>query len=204
MSGMRWTEFAVREARMLLSDWRQRFQLPEPPIPVEDIADLFYHLAIDPTDALPANTAGRLYIDNRIIEVRRSDIPVRQRFTIAHEIGHYRLHAIAERLKLDGHSCAATVLAADAATLQTLPGFEVGPLPSSSLSAQDRRRIEIEANAFAAELLMPAALIEQAVSSCGCDISALAEQFAVSQQAMQYRLEHLRFLRPAGPQTSFL
>jgi Zn-dependent peptidase ImmA (M78 family) len=66
------------------------------------------------------------------------------------------------------------------------------------------RRYELEANSFAAELLMPAQPVEQAVARYGTDIVGLAEHFAVSRQAIQYRLEKLRLLPPSGPQTSFL
>lgn len=202
---MRWKEFAVREARQTLAEWEQRTSL-QVPVPVEDIADLLYHLAIDSTDTLPANVAGRLFFDQRIIEVRRSDIEVRQRFTIAHEIAHYRLHVIAERMVQDGHVCGDDVVVADETSAHTpLPGFTIS-LPASTrrVSSEDARRIEIEANVFAAELLMPASLVEHAVERFGVDIRKLAHLFAVSQQAMRFRLERLLFISPAGPQTSFL
>jgi Zn-dependent peptidase ImmA (M78 family) len=65
------------------------------------------------------------------------------------------------------------------------------------------RRREVEANTFAAELLMPPQFIEQAVERYGKDIPALAELFDVSRQAMQHRLEKLlllfeTFLRAPG------
>jgi DNA helicase II / ATP-dependent DNA helicase PcrA len=203
---VRWKEFAVREARQTLAAWQARYPRLQAPIPVEDIADLLYQLAIDATDALPDHMAGRLFITQRIMEVRRSDIEPRQRFTIAHEIGHYRLHVVAERLLPDGHLCGAASMAPDEqASSMPLPGFTLTlPTTTRRISSDDARRIEVEANVFAAELLMPAALVEDAVSYLGRDERVLAEHFAVSRQAMRYRLEKLLLIPPPGPQTTFL
>jgi len=41
---------------------------------------------------------------------------------------------------------------------------------------------------------MPAVVVEQAVAEIGGDVRLLAQHFAVSQQAMRYRLEKLLFL----------
>lgn len=207
---MRWTEFAVREARQTLSDWEQVYGKLTPPIPVEDIADLRYFLAIDTTNDLPSQLAGRLYADDRIIEVRRSDSPVRQRFTIAHEIGHYCLHVVAEKLALNGHGCSGDIIS-DIEDAALSFEFDVPPpslsnIPNSNTARQgaESRRLEIQANSFAAELLMPASLIETAVRELGPDVLALAQLFNVSRQAMRLRLEKLLFLPPPGPQSSFL
>jgi Zn-dependent peptidase ImmA (M78 family) len=58
---------------------------------------------------------------------------------------------------------------------------------------------EIQANAFAAELLMPKDLVMRAVTETGLGpddsvdvlVDSLAEQFGVSRQAMDYRLVNL-------------
>jgi DNA helicase II / ATP-dependent DNA helicase PcrA len=210
---MRWTEFAVKEARLTLAAWEARVGMLQPPIAVEDLADLLYLLAVDVTYELPSNLAGRLFAEQRIIEVRRNDHPRRQRFTIAHEIGHYRLHVIAEQANGSSYACSSAMISSgegvEHAPAQLrerpLPGFvSPAPLAAPLASRHDGRRREIEANAFAAELLIPARLIEQAVDRYGKDISALAELFDVSRQAMQYRLEKLLILPRSGPQTSFL
>lgn len=209
---MRWTEFAVKEARQTLMAWEGRVGPLKPPIAVEDLADLLYLLAIDVTYELPSNLAGRLYAEQRIIEVRRGDLPRRQRFTIAHEIGHYQLHVVAEGAYSSSYACNDAAIghghdedqAPSLLREKPLPGFAVAlPLPPQ-LSGRDARRREIEANAFAAELLMPAQLVEQAVERYGKNLPALAELFAVSHQAMQLRLEKLLLLSPSGPQTNFL
>jgi DNA helicase-2/ATP-dependent DNA helicase PcrA len=208
---MRWTEFAVREARQTLLAWEARVGLLKPPIAVEDLADLLYRLAIDVTFDLPRTLAGRLYAEQRIIEVRRSDPPRRQRFTIAHEIGHYRLHVVAEGLLASSYACSDTAISKSDGESQAVPAPHAAPLPGFAVpqpvapqpSTRDMRRREIEANTFATELLMPAQLVEVAVARYGTAITDLAEHFDVSRQAMQYRLEKLRLLPPSGPQTSF-
>jgi DNA helicase II / ATP-dependent DNA helicase PcrA len=209
---MRWTEFAAKEARLTLTAWEARVGPLQPPINVEDLADMLYLLAIDVTFDLPRTLAGRLYAEQRIIEVRRGDPPRRQRFTIAHEVGHYRLHVVAKGTQ-DSYACSAAMIARGDGEGQTPKALRETPLPgfvtpnasaAPTPSPRDMRRLEIEANAFAAELLMPAPLVEQAVARYAKDVRALAEIFDVSQQAMQIRLQKLLLLPRPGPQTSFL
>lgn len=86
----------------------------------------------------------------------------RRRFTIAHEIGHVLLHGASHQASL----------ARD---------------PRGRRSSWER-----EADAFAAELLMPRALIENAVSEHGADVPKLRQLFNVSAEAMRLRLKALR------------
>ena len=98
----------------------------------------------------------------------------RQRFTIAHELGHLVLHPGREY----------TVDSAVRVNWR------------NDLSSLATDREEIQANAFAAALLMPAAAVREAVSALR-DASAvraadvLAAKFEVSQEAMSYRLVNL-------------
>lgn len=87
---------------------------------------------------------------------------VRQRFTAAHELGHFSLHKdkIGETLE-DNY-----LLRADGLT-----------------SYQ-----ETQANAFAADLLMPRNLIERYMQDGIRDVKELAKKFGVSQVAMSIRL----------------
>ena len=102
---------------------------------------------------------------------------VRQRFTIAHELGHMLLHA--KDLHYDGKF--------------------VEFRNSVSSSGLDPR--EAAANLFAAELLMPRKFIEQELEHLFAldvedddAIDSLAENFEVSRQAMTVRLVNLGFL----------
>jgi hypothetical protein len=92
----------------------------------------------------------------------------RRRFTIAHEIGHFVLHP--ERCRPE----------------------------RGGLVNEAGRRDEREADAFAAELLMPEHLVREAVAQHGPDVGRLAHRFQVSRQAMQTRLRHLGLIERAG------
>ena len=92
----------------------------------------------------------------------------RQRFTIAHEIGHYILHTD-------------DILHHDDEKMH----FRADKIQSSE---------ETEANFFAAEILMPALLIEKCVENDIDYVDELAKCFNVSQDAMRYRLTNLGYL----------
>lgn len=101
-----------------------------------------------------------------VIKVNRHDSGRRQRFTVAHEIGHFLLHRD-----------------------QIGSGISDDVLYRSSLS--DRR--EAEANRIAADILMPMSLVENAVArakALGVEdiVSYLADEFDVSEAAMKIRL----------------
>jgi Zn-dependent peptidase ImmA (M78 family) len=106
----------------------------------------------------------------------------RQRFTIAHEVGHFILHR--GDLYMDE---------ADA-----YPNESQGKhrLLRDQVSAQASDPKEIEANRFAAALLMPAFMLKDTLSSYILplkqkDIEALASEYEVSLQAMAFRLSNL-------------
>ena len=112
----------------------------------------------------------------RVIGVNSLHSKRRQRFTLAHEIGHLVLHA-SEDLHVDAN----------------FPiGFRDG---KSSLAIDDK---EIEANQFAAELLMPAAWVLRDAQDLHIDfegddeaIQELADKYDVSLRAMTIRLSAL-------------
>ncbi len=94
----------------------------------------------------------------------------RQRFTIAHEIGHYA----------SGHMSDGRTLFRD--TTETFTGRVHQPE-------------EVEANRFAAELLMPASLVNSAITQHGVKtVQDLASRFGVSASAMRWRLVNLGLL----------
>jgi len=102
----------------------------------------------------------------------------RQRFSIAHELGHFLLHK--GQMFLD----------------KVRVNFR------DERASMGTWRQEIEANEFAAEVLMPADLVSTAVLRWRSNegdldrddvISALASQFEVSPEAMGYRLTNLGF-----------
>lgn len=104
---------------------------------------------------------------------------MRQRFTIAHELGHLALHP-------------GKVLIVD-------PSVRVNLRNEVSSLGTDFE--EIQANVFAAELLMPRTLITRlvpelasATSSHENTVTSLAGLFQVSKEAMSYRLINLGIL----------
>jgi Zn-dependent peptidase ImmA (M78 family) len=97
-----------------------------------------------------------------------TEAQVRQRFTIAHEIGHYVLGHLNEQQRC----------------FRDLPSNFM----SDAMSEKER-----QANAFAAELLMPEQIVKYAIEKKNVThVVALANVFNVSQAAMSYRLKNLR------------
>lgn len=143
-----------------------RFQ-KELPVNVTGLAGVL-GLKIWESHHLPEGIAGKLKRDREnggpsgfSIIVRGQDPLVRKRFTVAHEIAHYLLH----KTRFIGE------LVDDA-------------LYRSTLSS----KLEAEANALAAEILMPESWINKFAD---IDNAQLAEKFKVSKEAIQIRLDSL-------------
>lgn len=113
----------------------------------------------------------KFYDTNKLIVVNLSDSARRRRFTIAHELAHYILHREKDQ-----------------------------PIYAHRDAGQ-YGGIETEANLFASNILMPENLVKDALSHFESDawgevpffekISFIADEFAVSEQAAQVRLEQL-------------
>lgn len=145
------------------------------PTPVEKIAKALK--AQVRFGAFDGELSGMIYIKEGIpiIGVNALHHPNRQRFTIAHELGHLTLHRpmITTNVHVD----------------KDFPA-----LMRDAASATGTEQIEIQANQFAAELLMPRALIERELIGRQFDIDddapieELAKKFKVSRQALEYRI----------------
>jgi len=164
-------------ARQLLN----RLGIQSAPIPVERIAKaLSAQVRFSPFDD---ELSGMIYVKDGvpIIGVNSLHHPLRQRFTIAHELGHLELHR--EMIE--------TAVHVDKDFPTNFPALMRDPK-----SATGTERVEIEANEFAAELLMPEALIVQALAGKQFDIEdsrpieELAKRFRVSKQALEYRIRN--------------
>jgi hypothetical protein len=119
---------------------------------------------------LKTSTAGVIVMeegdDNPRIILNKSDPPNRQRFTLAHELGHYFRH-------------------------HENGDHEFGYVDErADLASQGVDSEEIWSNAFAAELLMPGFAVRHFFSE-GMTPAKLAKEFNVSRQAMDIRLERL-------------
>jgi Zn-dependent peptidase ImmA (M78 family) len=100
----------------------------------------------------------------------------RQRFTIAHEVGHYALGHLDDDRKFAGGK---------RMFRDTSSNFQLG-----------QNREETQANQFAAELLMPAKVVDWLIKEKDViTIEALSENFNVSTTAMVYRLKKLGWIK---------
>lgn len=154
-----------------------RHRISEPPVPVERMAQA-EGIQIVRSKGGEQESGFLLRNDNRtIIGLNDDNAPVRQRFTIAHELGHWKLHK--GRPLIVDHT------------------VRINKRDGVSSAATDHE--EIAANAFAAALLMPLPMISAAIKHClelGVNtqqhlIDHLAKQFDVSTLALQIRLVNL-------------
>lgn len=164
-------------ARQVLADFEASYGYDGSlPVPVEEIADSLARFLVREVEDMsrvvgtpqgarklsgillcqPANT---IYVN--AAEARRS--PGRRRFTIAHELGHWYLHAT----HAEG---------------ERFERFCRGPDLTSTRSQEG------EANAFASALLMPTELLTDKADQLRMNIPLLAKRFDVSVPAMRLRL----------------
>lgn len=150
------------------------FGLAKLPIPVEEVAEKL-GVKIKQYD-LGEDVSGVLAINKGIgtIGVRQNDPLVRQRFSIAHELGHYVLHRGRSDLFIDK---------------------EYKILFRNSKSSTGEVQQEREANAFAAALLMPEMILKDDVLDFDLSdeyaIRNLAKRYHVSELAMTFRIANL-------------
>lgn len=171
---------ARREAQRVLTE----AGISKLPVPVEKIASGYAQVV---KREMPSGISGMLVPveDGRewVIVVNKDDGGVRQRFTIAHELGHRILHSYA--------------------TTHVDTGYKLRCRDARSSDGSVLE--EIEANQFAAELLMPERLVLEFVQKEGLDydislddsseanekVRRIAERFKVSRQAMLIRISAL-------------
>jgi Zn-dependent peptidase ImmA (M78 family) len=165
------TDAAIAKADELI----KRLGVTTAPVPVERIARrLSVQVRYAPFDG---DISGMSYVKDgvSIIGVNNLHHPNRQRFTLAHEIGHVLLHA--RELRRQVH-------------LDRVPLYR----DAVSTSGKDAR--ERTANAFASELLMPRVLLDM-VADASLDledeeaVARLARKFRVSVAAMHFRLHRV-------------
>lgn len=147
-----------REAELLLAEFGQAHgPVLEPPIPIEDILEIYLGLRFDFMDLRQrfgvADVHGALWIEAGHVGVDQSLDPVvypkkegRYRFTLAHEVAHWRLHR--------GYY-------APEPGQGQLGGTEATP---SIICRRSRSTepVEVQANRFAAFTLMPGAMVRRA------------------------------------------
>ena len=167
-------------ARRKAAELLQEACIGAPPVPVEKLAELSG--AFIRYEPFEGQMSGVLFnaddMERAVIGINALHPNGRQRFSIAHELGHLLLHDDTE-LQVDKHAFVA---------FRNL----------ASSNAEDPR--EVEANQFAAALLMPEDLLLRSVNELEDDldletaIATLAQRFGVSEQAMTIRLTSLRWI----------
>lgn len=105
--------------------------------------------------------------DNYRIGVNSKHSRTRQRFTLAHELGHYFLH----------HD----------------KNDDVNLRDEIFYRIENTSSIEFAANEFAARLLMPEKRVEDKIKAGMCSLKDLADYFEVSPEAMRYRVVSLGY-----------
>lgn len=176
------SRIARREAQKLLN------QHPRKTGTEVDVKDIALKLEIDIIsgefkDQHHRNISGLLKFSGKngrpVIAIKASESPQRQRFTIAHEIGHYILHK-SELVHVD-------------------PNRNLEPLAFRDASSSTATSIkEIQANQFAAELLMPTIEVcELLIEDHGKDveitktIEKIAQTYNVSPMAATIKVSSL-------------
>ncbi len=139
------------------------------PIDLKSILDEFnIQLVFDPD--LDNQESGYIsYNDEEwIIGVNADHHKNRQRFTIAHELGHYMLH----RIEIE----------------------KLGKISDAILFRKNEtNRLEIEANNFASDLLMPEEEFRKKINDGTTIINDIAQYFGVSSLAVRYRAKNLGY-----------
>ena len=180
-----------RQAARLLNRYEREFGVvTEPPVPVEDIADVLLELGIlwgSVSEAVGATTLAGLEPDERMIkfnECRRQvfeETPGLYNTVLGHEIGHWELHV--------DHNLVAQ---------RQLPNLEQGYecLYQESTCAKGPK--EIQAHRFMGFLLMPSSYLWDAAKDIELtswpNLYRLRDLFQVTISALTIRLERLGIL----------
>ena len=176
---------------LLLAEYANKFTaVLEPPVPVEEIVEAYLELELQFMDMLEEFATdkihGALWVNERRIGIDESLEPDshpkmlgRYRFTLAHECGHWRLH----RRRFQHRAVTQRSL---------LPNDP--KRPEYICRDGDSDPIEVQADMYAATLLMPAAMVRRKwheLTGHGEPIS-LAElrdgDFHLSQNDIQHRM----------------
>ncbi len=166
----------------------QKADVSEPPVPVELVAK---HLAVAVAyEPFEGDLSGFLMRTNdlTLIGVNSRHPRVRQRFTVAHELGHYVVGGKPRSV--------------EEGTVHLDRSLKFW-LRSTALSSSDaNRREETRANYFAAALLMPTRFLDKDLekvedwdAATDTLLRRLAKRYEVSTQALVIRLMALGHLR---------
>ena len=166
----------ISEIRHRVDNLLRQNRVTKPPVPVERIAerlrlDIRYAPLNGELSGALIRNEGEVYIGVNSLQSKS-----RKRFTIAHELGHFVLH---EGIHVDRD-------------------FRINWRDGNSSKAVNPE--EMEANRFAAELLMPTDLLVRDIESLRRvdrpALELLAKRYQVSSHAMRIRLGNFGFNLP--------
>jgi hypothetical protein len=145
------------ETTLLLAEYgKKRGQVTAPPIPVDDIVELYLELTLEFIDTRREfgvdDVHGALWVNKKLVGIDQRLDPGRYpamlgryRFTLAHEAGHWRLHRQLFQKKAN--------------QLTLLP--EKADRPEYICRSGSTEPIEFQANRFASCLLMPRDMVKR-------------------------------------------
>lgn len=159
-------KLARQKAQNILS----MLQIKEAPVDVNKVANMLGFQVV-PFD-FPDSISGVIKTLDKIkaIGVNQNHSEVRQRFTIAHELGHY----------LSGH--------------ENIDHESLKPSHDDKRYMDKWWKQEEEADEFAAELLMPEKMLKRDIVVGKINTKILAEKYKTSEQAMIIQLVNLKLL----------
>lgn len=173
-----------KQIRQLVEVLLAKHEVTHGPVPVDALARAEgIQIKLDKVDD---DLSGFLVRDRNsntaVIGANKSHHPHRQRFTIAHELGHFLLHE-GQDVHLD----------------ESRGAFRINLRSPESARGEDND--EKEANLFAAELLMPAIFLRHDLHGIDLDLlgdgdflEKLAKKYKVSIQALTFRLAYLGYI----------
>ena len=178
------------KARFVAARLLQEAGVVKPPVPIEALIRAQGIQIIK--RRLNDEMSGFVYVNPNekaaVIGLNISHTKTRQRFTLAHEFGHFFLHKNAGGvIHVDDRD------------------FFIRFRDPHSADGSDRE--EREANTFAAEILMPRKFLENDIETVGDEISLsseetfigeLAARYGVSRQALSFRLINLGLINTAS------
>lgn len=144
------------------------------------------NIQVQETSQLPNNTSGLIYKNKEnsgySILINSNQSAGRKSFTIAHELGHFLLHK--EILDKDSE------IVSVAKGVNSDSPVYITRQDITATSSQEYRKLETEANKFAAEILMPE---KEFLKQCICQnsIDDIASFFGVSISAATIRADRL-------------
>jgi len=143
------------------------------PVPVEELIE-FQGLGLILSEFTDGEISGVIDLNKKYLYINSSDSSQRQRFTIAHELGHWILH----RPELAANE-------------------EIAVLYRRPLGTVENNVLEQEANCFAANLLVPEVMLRRAIKQVNdksgneASDAHLAKIFNVSRSVIGYRKKFL-------------